>query len=149
MLELPDLDIMKICGHTPRTSGLFRNALAYSQHTSVEQASEKIIFFEDVDLLFRDEEESFYGQLTRLIQQSKVPIIVSATSRESISTFIEDFLEHDGVRHKIFNFKVKQNPVEWQQAVLTIIHGLENLAEGKTLGPCELQANNSITQTLN
>jgi hypothetical protein len=52
---------MKISGHTTRSSGLFRNALSYSQHASVEQASEKIIFFEDVDLLFREEEEQFYG----------------------------------------------------------------------------------------
>lgn len=61
MDDLEDVDIMKISGCTARTPSLFKNIWQYSQHTSVEKASKKIIFFEDVDMLFRDEEESFYS----------------------------------------------------------------------------------------
>jgi hypothetical protein len=78
-----------------------------------------------------------------------VPIIVSATSRESIKMFLEDYIEHDCVRHKIFNFKVKQNTAEWQQAVMIIIHGLENLREGDVLEPAKMEPNSSIVQMLN
>ena len=74
---------------------------------------------------------------------------MSATSRESIQVFLEDYIEHDCVRHKTFSFKVKHNPPEWQQAVFTIIHGLENFREGEVLEPAKMEPNGSIVQMLN
>lgn len=61
--------------------------------------------------------------------------MVSASTREGVNEFVEDFLEEHRVRHKIFNFKVKQNPEEWQQAVMSIVHGLENIQSSETLSP--------------
>lgn len=44
----------------------------------------KLLFFEDVDVIFEDESD-FYSQLTKLIGMTKVPIILTATSQLFIS----------------------------------------------------------------
>jgi hypothetical protein len=72
-----------------------------SQHTSVEKNFKsmfsstaslpeeangplKLLFFEDIDIIFDDEKEFLYPQLSKLIQASKVPIILSATSIDKV-----------------------------------------------------------------
>lgn len=49
-----------------------------------EGPKKKILFIEDVDNFFADEED-FHVQLTKLIMQSRVPIIISASSRDKVN----------------------------------------------------------------
>ena len=57
------------------------------EEKAVEEPSNsplKVLFFEDIDIVFEDEKEFLYPQLTKLIQASKVPIIMSASSADLI-----------------------------------------------------------------
>ena len=70
-----DIDIVRISGCVPRTAAQFKNALQGSQNTSVElksnpfmmgngsgsSLSQKVLFFEDIDIVFPDEQDSFYS----------------------------------------------------------------------------------------
>lgn len=105
-----NLNIQRISGSTRRTSTYFKSSIYEgSQHASVEnnfkalfgkqnqvssqltddnaipKNSQKVIFFEDIDIIFEDElQDNFYKNLVKLIDQSKVPIIVSGTNAEWI-----------------------------------------------------------------
>jgi hypothetical protein len=50
----------------------------------------KVLFFEDVDIMFDDEKEFLYPQLTKLIKETKVPIILSASSIDLLQNNLID-----------------------------------------------------------
>lgn len=64
-----------------------------SQQGSKLKKTQKLIFFEDVDTIFEDEKsEQFYGQLAKLIHNSKVPIVASCYQKKD-EAYLE-FLDH-------------------------------------------------------
>jgi len=56
------------------------------------QKAQKALFFEDIDTVFDDEKgDNFYGQLAKLIHNSKVPIIASC--HQKVDRADLDFLD--------------------------------------------------------
>lgn len=64
-----------------------------SQQGSKLKKTQKLIFFEDIDTIFEDEKsEQFYGQLAKLIYNSKVPIVASCYQKKDEAEL--EFLDH-------------------------------------------------------
>ena len=61
----------------------------------------KILFFEDIDQLFEDEQE-FYSQLTKIICTSKIQIILSVTDKAKTTKIINDYFSE--IPHDFLDF---------------------------------------------
>lgn len=58
-----------------------------------EQVSQKILLFEDIDVVFNDEND-FYSQLIKLLQVTKVPIIMTASNFEIVKRNLIEKLDN-------------------------------------------------------
>ena len=50
-------------------------------------ALSKLLLFEDIDIVFSDEGE-FFGQLTKLMQVTKIPVMLTASNSTFVSTHL-------------------------------------------------------------
>eukprot|EP00347_Sterkiella_histriomuscorum_P016919 403351346 len=72
--------------------------------SSTPQYSQKILLFEDMDIVFQDESE-FYPQLIKLMQITKVPIILTASNMEKVNESFLQHLEHNLIPFNLVKYK--------------------------------------------
>jgi hypothetical protein len=79
-----------------------------------------VLFFEDIDIVFKDEAD-FYPQLLKLLQMTKVPIVLSATSQVYLAHHLVPILERAGIPYESVQFKVKRPKSFDLKAILQLI----------------------------
>ena len=79
-----------------------------------------MLFFEDIDIVFKDEAD-FYPQLLKLLQMTKVPIVLSATSQVYLAHHLVPILEREGIPYESVQFKVKRPKSFDLKAILQLI----------------------------
>lgn len=82
------------------------------------QTVNKLLFFEDVDVIFEDEAD-FYSQLIKLIGMTKVPIILTATSQYFVSKNLLPALHRAQLNYETIQYKVRR-PESSELFVLTL-----------------------------
>ena len=101
-----NLDIQRVSGSTRRNVAYFKQIVEGTQHASVETGLQnlfnlkagsskvsKVILFEDVDQTFEGEED-FYSSLRKLIQSSRVPVLMTANSHDAVNeNLVKQFFE--------------------------------------------------------
>jgi hypothetical protein len=98
-----------------------------------------VLFFEDIDIVFKDEAD-FYPQLLKLLQMTKVPIVLSATSQLYLAHHLVPILDRAGIPYESVQFKVKRPKSLDLKAILQLI----SLFEGEV----SLLLKRSATQLL-
>ena len=67
----------------------------------------KLLFFEDVDVIFEDESD-FYSQLSRLISITKVPIILTASNYSFITKNLLPVLHRSQLNYETLQYNVRR-----------------------------------------
>ena len=78
-----------------------------SKNDSPEVALSKLLLFEDIDLVFNDEGE-FYGQLSKLITVTKVPVILTASNSSYVCSNLLPLLRKTGVEFEMLKYTFKR-----------------------------------------
>ena len=71
--------VQLISGTRRRNATNFKLHIVEGSQSHAAYESSKLLFFEDVDIVFKDEAD-FYPQLLKLLHMTKVPVVLSATS---------------------------------------------------------------------
>ena len=120
------------CNASFKENGFLGN-LALSTSAAKENASDttkadalsKLLLFEDIDLVFNDEAD-FYSQLGKLIQVTKVPVILTASNSTYICTHLLPLLRKTSVEFEMLKYAFNRPP----QTDLFTVSMLIKLFEG-------------------
>lgn len=77
--------------------------------TTKADALSKLLLFEDIDLVFNDEAD-FYSQLGKLIQVTKVPVILTASNSTYICAHLLPLLRKTGVEFEMLKYAFNRPP---------------------------------------
>lgn len=88
----------------------------------------KVMLFEDIDIVFNDEGE-FYGQLSKLLLLTKIPVIMTATNASFISSNLLPLLKKSYQQSQLEFEMIKYSCIRPTRADLFALSFLINLFE--------------------
>ena len=90
--------LQQITGSARRNAKSFLTIFESSQCRSAlpQSSRHKLLYFSDVDVVFADEQD-FYSQLVKLIQVTRVPVIVSAASHTYVAQHLFPVLHRNHI----------------------------------------------------
>ncbi|CDW79280.1 UNKNOWN [Stylonychia lemnae] len=80
------------------------NSSLSQQGGTQQQFSQKILFFEDIDVAFYDESE-FFTQLHKIMQITKVPIIMTASNMDLVKNLFLSNLKDQDITYDLVKYK--------------------------------------------